>query len=171
MIVAEFIAGQRTMFGVPHTITCRALEVSQAWFYKWINHVAEWSLLQRYDFDEHKLAVYRTTVRTRTSRKATTYLISPYPYVLGYSAAAGDDEHADTHLRDLAAQPDLRQYLERLCEGPPTDEVTDFVAKNPADYCTQVLYDSDSTADHTADERIIVGAPLWIRRACSAWNT
>lgn len=37
MIVAEFIASQRTAFGIPHAITCRALEVSQSWFYKWIN--------------------------------------------------------------------------------------------------------------------------------------
>ena len=38
MIVAEFIASQRTGYGVPHAIACRALEVSQSWFYKWINH-------------------------------------------------------------------------------------------------------------------------------------
>lgn len=37
MIVAEFIASQRTTFGIPHAIACRALEVSQSWFYKWIN--------------------------------------------------------------------------------------------------------------------------------------
>jgi putative transposase len=37
VIVAEFIASQRTGFGVPHTIACRALEVSQSWFYKWIH--------------------------------------------------------------------------------------------------------------------------------------
>ncbi|WP_158854150.1 hypothetical protein [Saccharothrix deserti] len=37
VIVAEFIASQRTMSGVPHAIACRALEVSQSWFYKWIN--------------------------------------------------------------------------------------------------------------------------------------
>jgi putative transposase len=37
VIVAEFIASQRTAFGIPHAITCRALEVSQSWFYKWIN--------------------------------------------------------------------------------------------------------------------------------------
>jgi putative transposase len=37
VIVAEFIASQRTAHGVPHAIACRALEVSQSWFYKWIN--------------------------------------------------------------------------------------------------------------------------------------
>jgi putative transposase len=33
--VAEFIATQRAEYGVPHALACRALGVSQAWFYKW----------------------------------------------------------------------------------------------------------------------------------------
>jgi transposase InsO family protein len=33
--VAGFIAAQRAEFGVPYTVACRALGVSQAWFYKW----------------------------------------------------------------------------------------------------------------------------------------
>ncbi|MGB7799161.1 MAG: IS3 family transposase [Pseudonocardiaceae bacterium] len=33
--MAEFIATQRAEFGVPHVVACRALGVSQAWFYKW----------------------------------------------------------------------------------------------------------------------------------------
>jgi putative transposase len=33
--VAGFIAAQRDRHGVPHAAACRALGVSQAWFYKW----------------------------------------------------------------------------------------------------------------------------------------
>jgi putative transposase len=33
--VAAFVAAQRAGFGVPHAVACRALGVSQAWFYKW----------------------------------------------------------------------------------------------------------------------------------------
>ena len=33
--MAEFIAAQRAVHGVPHALACRALGVSQAWFYKW----------------------------------------------------------------------------------------------------------------------------------------
>jgi transposase InsO family protein len=33
--LAAFIAAQRAEHGVPHTLSCRALGVSQAWFYKW----------------------------------------------------------------------------------------------------------------------------------------
>jgi putative transposase len=35
--VAGFIACQRTEFGVPHATACRALGVSQSWFYKWVS--------------------------------------------------------------------------------------------------------------------------------------
>jgi putative transposase len=33
--MARFIASQRTEHGVPHAVACRALDVSESWFYKW----------------------------------------------------------------------------------------------------------------------------------------
>jgi putative transposase len=33
--VAAFIAAQRDEHGIPHAVACRALGVSQSWFYKW----------------------------------------------------------------------------------------------------------------------------------------
>src|SRR6266487_2428294 len=33
--LAGFVAAQRTTHGIPHVVACRALGVSQAWFYKW----------------------------------------------------------------------------------------------------------------------------------------
>jgi transposase InsO family protein len=33
--LAGFIAAQRAKFGIPYAVSCRALGVSQAWFYKW----------------------------------------------------------------------------------------------------------------------------------------
>ena len=41
MSVARFIADQRAKYRVPHTITCRLLEVSVSWFYKWITRVGD----------------------------------------------------------------------------------------------------------------------------------
>jgi putative transposase len=35
--VASFVAAQRTEHGVPHALTCRALDLSESWFYKWRN--------------------------------------------------------------------------------------------------------------------------------------
>jgi putative transposase len=36
--VAALIAAQRDQHGIPHAISCRALGVSQSWFYKWARH-------------------------------------------------------------------------------------------------------------------------------------
>jgi transposase InsO family protein len=33
--LAGLIAAQRALYGIPHAVSCRALGVSQAWFYKW----------------------------------------------------------------------------------------------------------------------------------------
>jgi transposase-like protein len=33
--VAAFVAAQRAQYRIPHATTCRALGLSQAWFYKW----------------------------------------------------------------------------------------------------------------------------------------
>lgn len=35
MSVASFVAAQRTDHGVPHALACRALGLSESWFYKW----------------------------------------------------------------------------------------------------------------------------------------
>ena len=35
MSLAALIAAQRVEYGIPHAVACRALTVSQAWFYKW----------------------------------------------------------------------------------------------------------------------------------------
>jgi transposase InsO family protein len=35
MTVASFVAAQRTDHAVPHAVSCRALDVSESWFYKW----------------------------------------------------------------------------------------------------------------------------------------
>ena len=34
--MAAFIAAQRDQHGIPHAVSCRALGVSQSWFYKWL---------------------------------------------------------------------------------------------------------------------------------------
>lgn len=35
MSVVSFVAAQRTVYRVPHAVTCRLLGVSESWFYKW----------------------------------------------------------------------------------------------------------------------------------------
>jgi transposase InsO family protein len=42
--VARFVADQKTNYRVPHAATCRLLNISQAWFYKWNSRAATGAL-------------------------------------------------------------------------------------------------------------------------------
>jgi putative transposase len=56
--VAGFIACQRTEFGVPHATACRALGVSQAWFYKWRDRRPTARQRRRAELDDAIRAVF-----------------------------------------------------------------------------------------------------------------
>jgi transposase InsO family protein len=71
VIVAEFIASQPTGFGVPHAIACRALEVSQSWFYKWINRQPTGRDQRRQQLDEQIRRLFTTSGGTYGSPRIT----------------------------------------------------------------------------------------------------
>jgi putative transposase len=52
MTVASFIATQRTVHGVPHAKACRALEVPESTFYKWLNRPPTSRQVRRTRLDE-----------------------------------------------------------------------------------------------------------------------
>jgi putative transposase len=45
--VAAFIAAQREQHRIPHAVSCRALGISQSWFYKWAAHARAGTLPPR----------------------------------------------------------------------------------------------------------------------------
>ena len=45
--MAAFIAAQRDGHRIPHAVACRALGVSQSWFYKWSSHARAGTLPPR----------------------------------------------------------------------------------------------------------------------------
>ena len=52
MTVASFVAAQRTDHGVPHATSCRALEVPESTFYKWLDKPPTPSQVRRAGLDE-----------------------------------------------------------------------------------------------------------------------
>lgn len=51
MSVASFIAAQRTEHRIPHTLSCRALGLSESWFYKWHDRPPTPRQLRQADLD------------------------------------------------------------------------------------------------------------------------
>ena len=51
MSVARFVADQRTLYRVPHTISCALLGVSLSWFYQWISRTPTPSEQRRGEVD------------------------------------------------------------------------------------------------------------------------
>jgi putative transposase len=56
--VASFIASQRADHGVPHVISCRALEVSESWFYKWQDRPPTPRQERRADLDKAVASIF-----------------------------------------------------------------------------------------------------------------
>jgi transposase InsO family protein len=75
--LARLIAAQRTRYGIPHATGCRALGVSQAWFYKWL----------------------RGEVSVRRARRAALAALIAYLFKLHHGTYGSPRIHAD--LRDL----------------------------------------------------------------------
>lgn len=60
MSVARFIADQRTLHRVPHTITCALLGVSLSWFYKWISRTPTPTERRRAELDTAVADAFQT---------------------------------------------------------------------------------------------------------------
>ncbi|MFG1861906.1 hypothetical protein [Microbispora bryophytorum] len=75
MSVAAFIASQKTEHDIPHALACRALGVSQAWFYKWRGRAPTARQRRQADLDaaiEIRFAASAGTTDLRASRGTCT---------------------------------------------------------------------------------------------------
>lgn len=93
MSVASHIASQRTDHGVPHAVSCRALGVSESWFYKWHRRPATPRQRRRAQLVAAVTAVFEASGRTYGS-----------PRVLVDLRAAGWKVTKHTVARLMAAE-------------------------------------------------------------------
>ncbi|WP_344957613.1 IS3 family transposase [Actinomadura miaoliensis] len=101
--MAEFIASQRTTFGIPHAIACRALGVSQSWFYKWINRMPTARQQRRDRLDEEIRRLFTASGGTYGSPRITDDLRAAGWKVSVNTVAARMAEHG------LAGRPPKRR--------------------------------------------------------------
>jgi transposase InsO family protein len=72
--VAAFIGSQRTDHDVPHAVTCRALGVSQSWFYKWHDRAPTARQRRRRELADAIRAVFDASGGTYGSPRVTLEL-------------------------------------------------------------------------------------------------
>lgn len=92
MSVARFIAAQGAEHGVPHAISCRALSVSESWFYKWHNHETTERQRRREQMTE--------AIRVIFEASGATYGSPPYRSRAACGRLAGvGQHHRGDHVR------------------------------------------------------------------------
>ena len=64
MSVARFVADQRTMHRVPHTVTCAILGISISWFHKWVGRGPTERAGRRVALDARVRALFKASKRT-----------------------------------------------------------------------------------------------------------
>ena len=81
MSVARFIADQRTMHRVPHTVTAAILGVSISWFHKWLGRGPTERAARRAALDARVRALFEASKRTYGAvRGLETHLrLAPHP--------------------------------------------------------------------------------------------
>ena len=77
MSVVRFIADQRTMYAVPHAFSCRLLEVSESWFYKWLKAPTSARAARRAVLDAAVLEAFKGSKGSYGSPRVWEDLVDP----------------------------------------------------------------------------------------------
>ncbi|WP_420609180.1 IS3 family transposase [Candidatus Poriferisodalis sp.] len=74
MTLARFVASQRTDHGIPHAVACRALDVSESWFYRWRHGSPSGIEARRAELDAAVLACFEDSEGTYGSPRIRVQL-------------------------------------------------------------------------------------------------
>jgi transposase InsO family protein len=143
VIVAEFIASCRTRFGIPHAITCRALEVSQSWFYKWINRAPTMREQRRARLDEEIRRLFTASGGTYGSPRITDDLRDA-----GWKVSQNTVAARMAELGLAGRPPKKRRSLTRQGRRPAAP---DLVRRNFTAVAPDVLWCGDVTQIDTGE--------------------
>ncbi|MGW5113735.1 IS3 family transposase [Nocardia sp. NPDC004123] len=138
--MAGFIASQRTEHGVPHAVSCRALEVSESWFYKWNDREPTERQQRRTDLTAAIGTEFENSGRTYGSPRIGLELrekgwqvsdntIAARMAENGWIARKVKRRHSTTQQGKRHAAPDLvhRQFTAVAQDVPWVGDVTEIV--------------------------------------------
>ena len=135
MSVARFIADQRTFYAVPHAFSCRLLEVSESWFYKWLKTPSTVRGQRRARFDEAVRRAFVASKRSYGSPRIFRDLIDPelpHPELLAAQGAEVVALPVPTAEEDpVSGSAEVEVEVEELsAAGRTADETPDPLASS-----------------------------------------
>ena len=151
MSVAGFISSQRAEHGVPHATACRALGVSESWFYKWHQRLPSPRQRRRAELDEAVRRVFDASGGTYGSPRITAELKAT-GWRIGENTVA-----ASMAAQQLVARPKRRRRsltrADKTARRAPDLVGRDFTAPAP-----NVKWCGDLTEIPTAEGKLYLAA-------------
>jgi len=144
--VADFIADQRTCHGVPHTVTCRALGVSESWFYKWHQRAPTPRQLRKAALSERISALFTASGCTYGSPRVHQDLVAE-----GWTVSVNTVAELMAGLALSGRKPPKRRSSTRQGTRPVA---RDLVRRNFDAVAPDVLWCGDMTQIVTAEGRL-----------------
>lgn len=146
MSVAAFISSQRTEHGVPHAVCCRALGVSQSWFYKWRDRPATPRQVRRAELAGKIREFFDASGGTYGSPRITLDL-----WAAGYQVSENTAAKLMAQLGLAGRKPRRRRSLTRAGKRPVAPDLVrrKFTAPTP-----NVLWCGDLTEIETGEGKL-----------------
>lgn len=151
-VVAGVISDQRTKHNIPHTVSCRALGVSQSWFYKWHDRKPTGRELRRHQLAEEIKAIFKESGGTYGSPKIFILLLRK-----GWKVSVNTVAKLMAELGLVARVVKHRRGLTRQGKRPaaPDHVKRDFTAEEP-----DLVWVGDMTEIVTAEGKIYLATVI-----------
>ena len=149
------ISDQRTEHGIPHTVACRALGVSEAWFYKWRRRPAEPSKreVRRARLEERITHFFRESGETYGSPRITLDL-----WAEGWQVSVNTVAEVMADLGLQGRKPPRRRRS--LTRQGKRRAAPDLVLRRFAAVAPDVLWVGDMTEVETGEGKIYLATVL-----------
>jgi putative transposase len=127
-VVAGVISGQRTECSIPHAVSCRALGVSQSWFYKWHTRKPTPRELRRQQLSDEIKEIFKESGGTYGSPKIFILLVRT-----GWRVSVSTVAKLMAELGLIARVVKHRRGLTRQGKRPAAPDFVkrDFTAEEP----------------------------------------
>ena len=153
MSVAAFIGSQRTEYGVPHAVSCRALGLSESWFYKWHDRAPTPRQVRRAELAEKIRVFFDASGGTYGSPRITLDL-----WAAGYQVSENTVAKLMAQLGLAGRRPRRRpRYLTRQGKRPAAP---DLVRRRFAAPAPDVLWCGDLTEIVTDEGKLYLATVL-----------